>query len=430
MNLYYIVHESYIDYMKKKLLLIFIIFLVSIICAACASDEVLEEQLVLGEISFNQYIETGNLEISFSYYNEAGKRQISIDDGENWHDIESDHSIIMEYDESSKRFINDYGLELLAGEEYEFSFRYLAIEKNWKTSKTEKFTYKLKEPTKFVFDIYTYSDYFDYYYGTIFNERYFKTLHKKDDGTYYVIDVIYYIDDIEMLYSFNKALIGEFREIEGKYTIRVKEFVNNSFNYNENLEMKIEYHGDDFFEETEWITCSEENYLTYEIYPNKTTALRVRIKETDTNLPSNEALGILSDKGIEYIESYYYRELISKWADSSAWLADEDDQDIYIEFTLGDVRNELQNASINANIIRVISAGLTKEDGDVHGYLYEFPNHSEAKAFYNYKISQNRNVKIIDDRYVAEVRIYDNITREYPDIRCEDTSFFEIFDWQ
>ena len=43
---------------------------------------------------------------------------------------------------------------------------------------------------------------------------------------------------------------------------------------------------ENFKEETEWITCSEDNYLTYEIYPDKKTEIAVRVKETDTHLAS------------------------------------------------------------------------------------------------------------------------------------------------
>ena len=115
---------------------------------------------------------------------------------------------------------------------------------------------------------------------------------------------------------------------------------------------------------------------------------------------------------------------------SGIWYTIEDHMEIHRYFTLGDVKKELQNASINVNIKSVLSTELYKVENTLHGYLYEFSNKDEAKTFYDYKISQNRNVKIVDERYVAEVRIYDMTNSEYPDVNCDDTSFFEALDWK
>lgn len=193
--------------------------------------------------------------------------------------------------------------------------------------------------------------------------------------------------------------------------------------------MKIEYISDDYFEETGWITCTEDNYLTYEIYPNKRTILKVRLKETDTHLPSPYLEIDLDEKGLVFIEPNLYNKIFLNWANEYSW-AHDNEQDIYRGFQLKDVRNEIKDASLNINLISVYSGEKIDADITIHGYLYEFSNKDEAKIFNDYKLEQERNVKIIDDKYVAEVRIYNSVEEEYPDISCNDNSLFDALTWR
>lgn len=399
----------------------------SFACTACKE----EEQLKMGEVVFRQDIETGYLYIQLTYEHDSGKVQVSIDNGKNWQDMEND--IIMEFDKNTGKFTNDLGWDLNVGEEYEFSFRNKAIEKNYKTSEIIIYNIKLKEPAKFTFDYRIFDESYEYYPQEIFDKNFFNIVKKNDDGTYNLGTITFHTpDDKEIPYTYKRALIGEFMMINGKKAIRIMEFINNEFNFNENLEMKIIVSAENFKEETEWITCSEDNYLTYEIYPDKKTEIAVRVKETDTHLASMEEFAVLNENGIKYNESVLYNKLMTNWSGnpSGIWYTIEDHMEIHRYFTLGDVKKELQNASINVNIKSVLSTELYKVENTLHGYLYEFSNKDEAKTFYDYKISQNRNVKIVDERYVAEVRIYDMTNSEYPDVNCDDTSFFEALDWK
>lgn len=399
----------------------------SFACTACKE----EEQLKMGEVVFRQDIETGYLYIQLTYEHDSGKVQVSIDNGKNWQDMEND--IIMEFDKNTGKFTNDLGWDLNVGEEYEFSFRNKAIEKNYKTSEIIIYNIKLKEPAKFTFDYRIFDESYEYYPQEIFDKNFFNIVKKNDDGTYNLGTITFHTpDDKEIPYTYKRALIGEFMMINGKKAIRIIEFINNEFNFNENLEMKIIVSAENFKEETEWITCSEDNYLTYEIYPDKKTEIAVRVKETDTHLASMEEFAVLNENGIKYNESVLYNKLMTNWSGnpSGIWYTIEDHMEIHRYFTLGDVKKELQNASINVNIKSVLSTELYKVENTLHGYLYEFSNKDEAKTFYDYKISQNRNVKIVDERYVAEVRIYDMTNSEYPDVNCDDTSFFEALDWK
>lgn len=399
----------------------------SFACTACKE----EEQLKMGEVVFRQDIETGYLYIQLTYEHDSGKVQVSIDNGKNWQDMEND--IIMEFDKNTGKFTNDLGWDLNVGEEYEFSFRNKAIEKNYKTSEIIIYNIKLKEPAKFTFDYRIFDESYEYYPQEIFDKNFFNIVKKNDDGTYNLGTITFHTpDDKEIPYTYKRAIIGEFMMINGKKAIRIMEFINNEFNFNENLEMKIIVSAENFKEETEWITCSEDNYLTYEIYPDKKTEIAVRVKETDTHLASMEEFAVLNENGIKYNESVLYNKLMTNWSGnpSGIWYTIEDHMEIHRYFTLGDVKKELQNASINVNIKSVLSTELYKVENTLHGYLYEFSNKDEAKTFYDYKISQNRNVKIVDERYVAEVRIYDMTNSEYPDVNCDDTSFFEALDWK
>lgn len=71
----------------------------------------------------------------------AEKKQISIDGGNTWLDVpindDGNDDIIMKYDKNTKKFTNSFGWDLVAGIEYEFSFRHKAIQKGYQTSKIE-----------------------------------------------------------------------------------------------------------------------------------------------------------------------------------------------------------------------------------------------------------------------------------------------------
>ena len=89
-----------------------------------------------------------------------------------------ENDIIMEFDKNTGKYTNDLGWDLNVGEEYEFSFRNKAIEKNYKTSEIIIYNIKLKEPAKFTFDYRIFDESYEYYPQEIFDKNFFNIVKK------------------------------------------------------------------------------------------------------------------------------------------------------------------------------------------------------------------------------------------------------------